>query len=175
MYDRIKRAWKMAVADFKQIFKNRHNKILTPRMKEITYRLIYNLTPLWGMKICSQCENANFQHEPIIEQENHFFFKCPSLEEILDQLIFDISIFSETSFDLDKAVLLNYLDISNPYEKDKITLLLAVFRKTIWDNFIQCKEKGEINSKSIIVKYRILRNFYWKLIVKENFKEDISL
>ena len=82
MYDRIKRAWKMAVADFKQIFKNTHNKILTPTMKEITYRLIYNLTPLWGMKTCPQCKKANFQHEPIIEQENHFFFKCPSLRPI---------------------------------------------------------------------------------------------
>ena len=83
--------------------------------------------------------------------------------------------FSKAPFDLDKAILLNYIDIPNPFEKDKITLLLAVYRKTIWDNFIQCKEKGEVNSKNIINKYRILRNFYSKLIVKELFKETISL
>ena len=83
--------------------------------------------------------------------------------------------FSKAPFDLDKAILLNYIDIPNPFEEDKITLLLAVYRKTIWDSFIQGKEKGEVNSKNIINKYRILRNFYSKLIVKELFKETISL
>ena len=77
---RLKTAYKYGHINCKPCFQNTHNKFSTPKEKEITYRILFNFTPILPtLKHCLFCKNKQLGEE-------HLFTKCSTLNMIKNSL-----------------------------------------------------------------------------------------
>ena len=140
-------------------FKNLHNSKLTAKQKEITYRLLYKITPTSAYKKqkCNICKTA-------VETESHLFYTCPLIQTIKLDLSKQIKDKTQATQDLYQTIFLNTTNKNTTKTDTKmITQLTAAYRQTIW-NFrnIGIEQKTPI-------RQHILENHF------SNLTKDINL
>ena len=134
------------MTDTTDTFKNLHLKTITPKAREITYRLIYNTTPILSKQkeICSLCR------QNIKETETHIVLECPTIQIVKKTLRTKI-IGRNDTFNVDIAITLNKL----PKQKDRTDLeektrTLAIYRQTIWTNRNRAKYDNALFTGQIL-------------------------
>jgi endonuclease/exonuclease/phosphatase family metal-dependent hydrolase len=125
---RIKWCAKFALTDTTDTFRNLHLRSITPKAREITYRLIYNTTPIAS----NQNTSCPLCRQNTIETESHIFLECPTIQMMKKTLRTKITS-KRDPFNVDIAITLNKL----PKQKDRTDLeektrTVAVYRQTIW-------------------------------------------
>jgi hypothetical protein len=85
---RIKRGQAYDVRDYASTFTNIHISNITPKAREITYRLIYNMTPTTARaahraKVTARCHLCKHY---VQETEDHIFYQCKTVKLALGAL-----------------------------------------------------------------------------------------
>ena len=127
----------------KHIFKRLHNtNKTTPKQKQITYRLLYGITPCTAYNartnrtqyLCTTCRYAQ-------EREQHIFWGCRTKlrESLIKALRLPINTKHKPihtqqnhyniTFD---AVFLNQFPFRNPVQSDIRNVILGIYRETLW-------------------------------------------
>jgi hypothetical protein len=128
---RIKVGKKYFITDYSEIFNDLHNTQITPKAREITYRLLFNITPLR-----TNCKLCTTKSE---ETEKHIFYTCPTIQLAIANLEQIIKQHTATTPDMYKTIMLNILPHTNKHTKLKIFSTLGTFRETVW----QCRNKAK--------------------------------
>jgi hypothetical protein len=150
LIDRIKRGYNLFITDYTQTFANLHVTQIAPQSKEITYRLIYSMTPLFhktfaGNRIskCALCKR-NTQ-----ETEDHIFYKCKVVTPAIDTIHDIIGTFTTTTVDMYRAITLNIIPKTPRHVELKILKLLAEFRRLVWSCRLKAKFENRIFSPEL--------------------------
>ena len=136
--ERIKWMRHFNTTEIKDTFKNLHIKEIEPRAREITFRLIYNMTPT-----SERLEQQTLQRPrcplckySIIETERHLFMECEAIQQTKNTLKLLIKAGTIYPVDIDKAIALNTIPRSHNTNQHVISLrLMAEYRQHIW----QCR------------------------------------
>ena len=146
--DQIKRA--NEGLDLTSIFKELHgNRYTTPTQKQITYRLLFGITPTSeGLakrhRRVFYCKLCNLEQET----ETHLFYSCPSIYTIKLNLIRLLRQPHNTFIDLYEAIFLNITPIEENKELHLIKqAFLSIYRDTIWIARNQATHKNYIMSQ----------------------------
>lgn len=159
--------------DHDQTFLNIHKNYNTPKIKEIAYRLVYNITPTKeGMAKkrnhifeCKICRN-NMQ-----ETEKHIFLQCPMTAParlMLKDVLLRRSGCRQEDLDINKVITLHRLPDSATENVDACIKLLGTFKQIVWNvrNF-SVKKDYKYN------KTDILQNLLDKIIdIFPDYMED---
>ena len=135
--------------DYSEPFKNLHKKLLTPQQKNITFRILFNITPTSKglarrqQKIypCPICTQARIQ-----ETEEHLFYHCPhthTAKDILKTYFTNAPAHIHINAILYKAIFTNTVPPADRQTEDRQLIALAIYRQTIWD----CRLKAKFNRK----------------------------
>lgn len=136
LYNVMKHAYRYAIIDTNQIFKNLHSTKCSNRTKEISYRFFFNMTPLGPANgKCHLCsKNIN---------EVHLFTECIKFQKVREDLEKALKhILSINYIDITKTILTNLID---PNQKQPVIAytLLAEYRRTVWGIYHKTRYKGE--------------------------------
>ena len=147
--------------DYLEPFANLHRKLLTPQQKNITYRLIYNITPTsqglarqtGRVHPCPICSKPNVQ-----ETEQHLYYFCTHTHAAKDILK---PHFTQTPQNIPintilfKAILTNTIPTTDRTTEDKQLRLLAFYRQTIWECRLKAKfSKKKFTQEAIRTKFK---------------------
>jgi hypothetical protein len=141
---RIKVGHKFFITDHSNIFRDIHCNHLSIKAREVTYRLIFNMTPLTkfnvnGQKLC-QCKLCR---QNIQEDEDHIFFKCPTIAPAHKTLRTIIQKHTKIQVDMYQAIMLNMLPKMEKTMKIKLLRCLGEFRLLVWT----CRNKAVHENK----------------------------
>jgi hypothetical protein len=150
LYNRIQWCRKYALTDTMDTFRNLHLKTITPKAREITYRLIYNSTPLAKQQkpFCPLCR----QNTP--ETETHIYLECPTIQNMKKTL--ENKIIKNETYNIDIVITLNKI----PIQRDRTDLeqkarTVAIYRQTIWNSRIKAKhDKVQFTGHVLDLIYR---------------------
>ena len=124
--------------EIEDTFKNLHIKEIEPRAREVTFRLIYNMTPT------SERPEQKTLHRPrcplcqylLIETERHLFLECKVIQNTKSTLTQLLKAGTSYPVNIDRAITLNTIPKSHNATQHVISLrLLAEYRLHIW----QCR------------------------------------
>ena len=125
LYEKMKLMYRFKIVEVEEAFRNLHRHGLTNRTKEITYRLLYNITPIpYGMK-CAFCN----EHQT----EAHMYGMCivwrgARLE--LQRKIREMSVIAE--WDILKILLINIFPNFGK-ATPKVIELVHKYRRLVWE------------------------------------------
>ena len=125
LYEKMKLMYRYKIVEVEEAFRNLHRHGLTNRTKEITYRLLYNITPIpYGMK-CAFCNEQ--------QTEAHMYGLCivwrgARLE--LQRKIREMSVIAE--WDILKILLINIFPNFGK-ATPKVIELVHKYRRLVWE------------------------------------------
>lgn len=119
---------------------NLHNTCLSPKAREVTYRLLFNITPVTQKtarkyQTLSQCKLCR---QNIQETEDHIYFHCRAISSALNTLKETIQKHTKTHVDIYQAVMLNMIPKTKANMKTKLFRCLGEFRLLAWT----CRNKA---------------------------------
>jgi hypothetical protein len=132
---RIKRGYKMFISDYTETFTNLHKIKISPQAKEITFRLIYNITPTYRAQQMSKCKLCK---KNVKETEDHLFYQCKVVTPVIEILKEIIEMYASNDVDMYKVITLNMIPKVPRDVEHKILILLAEFRRLVWCCRIKC-------------------------------------
>ena len=136
--------------DTTDTFRNLHRKFITPKAREITYRLIFNLTPIYQIMPANQKKNTGcvLCGQNIRETETHLFLTCPVIQMTKLALQKEIKV-DNTVLTIDEAITLNKVPKkTDATDRDKNIYALATYRQTIW----QARNRAKYDKKKYTSK-----------------------
>jgi hypothetical protein len=140
---RIKVGHKYFITDYTDIFNDLHNTDTTPKAREITYRLLFNITPLTtNCKLCTTKTQ---------ETEKHIFYTCPTIQLAKNHLEQITKQHTITIPDMYKIIMLNTISHTNKQDKFKLLTTLGTYRETIWTCRNNAKHKNYTYNDTIIL------------------------
>jgi hypothetical protein len=145
---RIKIGYKYFITDFTEIFNDLHSTDIPPKAREITYRLLFNITPL-TIKTREYCKLCT---QKLNETEKHIFYTCPKIQLAKDNLEQIIKQHTAIPIDMYKIIMLNILPSINKQDKLKLLATLGTYRETIW----RCRNNAKYENytyNDIIILY----------------------
>ena len=147
--ERIKAAYKCLIVDCTPCFKNTHNKFSTITEKEITYRLLFNMTPIRPtLKRCPFCKLR-------VLNEEHLFALCTALKPLKVSLKATTNkLLGNKTSSLYKMIMLNLIPDTNTAIRNLLLHILGAYRHHIWTSFTKI-----INHK-IDLKVPIMLNIW---------------
>ena len=125
LYEKLKLMYRYTIVEVEPAFKNLHNHKLTNRTKEITYRLLYNMTPIPIGAKCAFCNEK--------QTEAHLYGLCKVWKGArleLHRKIKEMTTILE--WDLLKIVLINMFP-NFGRETAKIIELVHKYRRLVWE------------------------------------------
>lgn len=136
LYTRISWAREHNIIDIKDTFRNLHNKRITPKEREVAYRLIFNTTPVsrntksnQNVKITCQTCKQNIQ-----ETEKHIYLDCTLIQKAKQTLAKILKTTNQTAT-TNKAITLNLINTTRQRAEDVNRLVAtAIYRSTIWEH-----------------------------------------
>ena len=124
---RLKTAYKYGLTNCKPCFQNTHNKYSTPKEKEITYRILFNFTPIRPtLKHCPFCKTKQLGEE-------HLFTKCNALNTIKTSLQDTLEQLTGKEINIHKSIMLNIFPRTHKTTHQLIAHLLGTYRLVIWN------------------------------------------
>ena len=124
---RLKTAYKYGLTNCKPCFQNTHNKYSTPKEKEITYRILFNFTPIRPtLKHCPFCKTKQLGEE-------HLFTKCNALNTIKISLQDTLEQLTGKEINIHKSIMLNIFPRTHKTTHQLIAHLLGTYRSVIWN------------------------------------------
>ena len=160
MKNRIKEIKHYPDTNIKEIFNNLHKNKLNARQKEITYRLIFQITPVYQFHkgVCNVCKQKDSK-----ETEHHLFFTCPNIQDIKIELNEQIYKQTQQREDLFRVIFLNTTtEKASITDKENIMQLTAAYRETIWT--LRCRG---LDQHTHITPITLLNNFESKIDVMQ--------
>ena len=158
--NRIKEIKHYPDTNIKEIFNNLHKSKLNARQKEITYRLIFQITPVYQFHkgVCNLCKQKDSK-----ETEHHLFFTCPNIQDIKIELNEQIYKQTQQREDLFRVIFLNTTtEKASITDKKIIMQLTAAYRETIWT--LRCRG---LDQHTHITPITLLNNFESKIDVMQ--------
>ena len=132
---RLKIAYRYGIMDTSPCFKNTHNKFSTITEKEITYRLLFNMTPIRPtLKVCPFCKLNVLNEEHIFALCNALLPIRKSLEDTLEQLLSE-------QINIHTAILLNIIPKTTTKTWQLIVHLLGTYRYVIWYSYTRIQHQ----------------------------------
>ena len=125
-YNIMKHNYSYTIVDSSECFENLYKIKHTNRSKEITFRLLYNITPLSPHQNCLFCTPATKMNEV------HLFTKCSRYTNIRKDLERSITRFNTSPTDIHKAILTNTVNTSNDSALTITLHLIHEYRRCIW-------------------------------------------
>ena len=161
----LTRAKQYSNFDYLEPFENLHKKILTPQQKNVTYRLLFEMTPTsQGIAIrtnrvqpCPICLRTNIQ-----ETEQHLFYQCSHIQStkhtLITHLISDANNtpahYNENAY---KAIFLNTLPLTNAKTTNRQLAILGIYRHVIWLCRLEAKfKRKKFTQQSIKTRFKTL-------------------
>jgi len=158
--NRIKELKHYPHTNIKEIFNNLHKNKLSARQKEITYRLVFQITPVYEFLrgACNICKQTNTR-----ETEHHIFFTCPNIQDIKIKLNEQIYTQTQQREDLFRLIFLNTTtEKANTTDRKTIIKLTAAYRETIWT--LRCRG---LQQHTQITPRTLLNNFESKIKIMQ--------
>ena len=125
----------MFISDYTETFTNLHKIKISPKAKEITFRLIYNITPTYRAQQMSKCKLCK---KNVKETEDHLFYQCKVVTPVIEILKEIIEMYASNDVDMYKVITLNMIPKVPRDVEHKILILLAEFRRLVWCCRIKC-------------------------------------
>ena len=173
LHETIKRWRQHPHTNLHDSFQNLYLPQLTNKQREITYRILYNITPTSSglarktgrLKKCTTCKR-NIQ-----ETEEHIFYTCPHVKIALKSLDTILRLKSETPTNLHQAIFLNTIDkqINKNTEHIKL-IIIALYRHTIWTVRLKTSKQNQSFTPIQVFKF-FIANVYRNL--QKHDLEDI--
>ena len=162
---RIKIAYRYGIMDVSPCFKNTHNKFSTITEKEITYRLLFNITPIRPiLKLCPFCKLN-------VLNEEHIFALCnvlqpirTSLEDTLEQLLSE-------PVNIHMTILLNIFPKTTTKTWKLIVHLLGAYRYLIWHSYANILHK---HIHTPLDRILLIWETKQKCIIKEHINMNLT-
>ena len=159
--------------DFLEPFQNLHQKYITPHQKNITYRLLYNITPtsyylFLNTNTIRPCPICNRYQET----EYHLYYTCIKIQTA--QILLQQSLISEQNNipahyeqNTKKAILLNIIPTTDRKLIRRHLEILAFYRQVIWSVRLDAKfRKKKFTQNAIKTRFK-----YWVDKVREKERE----
>ena len=142
LHHRIKWAREYNLIDISDTFRNLHKKQITPKEREISYRLTFNTTPISrntntnkNIRITCQTCKQNIQ-----ETEKHTFLECDAIQ--LAKQTLKVILKTKQTVTANKAITLNNINKTGVVADDDDKLIAtAIFRSVVW--FLRNKIKHD--------------------------------
>ena len=129
LHERMKMAYRYNMTDCTSSFKNTHNKFSTATEQEITYRLLFNMTPIKPtLRKCYFCNTNTLNEE-------HLYAQCPALQTTRDALQDTLEQLLRGDINIHRAITLNTFPKAQYKTQQLIGHLLGTYRHTIWTAF----------------------------------------
>ena len=125
LYEKMKLMYRYRIVDVEQAFKNLHSHSLSNRTKEITFRLLYNTTPIQIGARCPFCRDQ--------QTEAHMYGLCKVWKGArleLQRKIKEMSTIAE--WDILKIILINIFPNFGK-ETPKVIELVHKYRRLVWE------------------------------------------
>ena len=136
----MKTAYKYTLTNCTQCFINTHNRHSSAQEKEITYRLLYNITPIRPtIRQCPFCKRHTFNEE-------HLYTQCTYTLPIRNSLLDTLEALTQEDINIHKSIMLNIFPATNNSTKQLIVHLLGKYRYMIWTAY--CKAQHEHTTRT---------------------------
>jgi hypothetical protein len=151
---RIKIGHKYFITDYISIFNNLHDTQITPKTREITYRLLFNMTPVTQKvaKKFNKLYNCKICRQNIQETEQHIFYSCHTIQLALAALKETIAKNTTEKVDMYKIIMSNILPNTDKYIRLQLLRVLAEFRALVWDCRNRAVYEHRIYSDGLFLK-----------------------
>ena len=141
----------ISINKLKEGTKNTHNKILSGKTQELTFKLIYDRLPLVKGRTCCLC------HKHINNNSRHIFLECHKTTKVREITMRSIEFIGGDEIHGELAIRHNIFNIRNHILRDTTIALLGVYRMAIWHCTIRSHLKTtHISSGSILAEYNRL-------------------
>lgn len=156
---RIKWGKDLNITDFKDTFTNLHNKHIATKAKEISYRLIFGMTPFSkkkpGVKYCKFCQSVNG------DNEKHLYLECSLFSNVRNTVRDLLEGNCETNVNINLSILLNKL----PKTKHKMIhnfnlIIVSEYRNLVWNSRLKAVyHNANFNPNDLDIIYRNIVDF----------------
>ena len=142
LHTRIKWGRQLGITDFHDTFISLHNKHIAPQSKEISYRLLFNMTPTLDRKkqntrntpICKMCTSHTQ------ENEEHIYLTCPAIIPTKQTLKLIMDTTTQSNIDIDLAITLFKIPRLRNNTKHTLNLItLAEYKQHIWTTYLKTR------------------------------------
>ena len=147
--------------DILECFENLHRKFITPPQRNITYRLLFAITPT----TIGQHQRTNRIYPCTIcnihqETEDHIFFTCPMIQptrHLLTQTLVSAqnNIPAHYRDNTYRAIFLNHIPTTDKEKHDTQLQIIAAYRQTIWYIRLETRfKKKKFTQQAIKTRFR---------------------
>ena len=165
--NQIKHAERYTDIDFMEPFINLHQKFMTPHQKNITYRLLFSITPTSESERVKECPICD-RHP---ETEKHLYYTCNNIQQARHLLTRSLisntnNISAHYNENTKKAIFLNIVPTVGKQQRQRHLEILAAYRQVIWGVRLESKFRNKkFTQEAIYTKFK-----FWVDKIKE--RED---
>lgn len=143
LVNRIKWGRVLGVTEFKDTFINLHSKHIPPKAREISYRLIFGMTPMVRRRAndreCILCHLEN------ADNEKHMYLECPLFLQVRSTVMDLLEANCGNYVNVNLSIILNKLPkLKNKMIHNFNLIIVSEYRNLVWASWLKCLHNNKV-------------------------------